>query len=126
MKKENNDVVVVENNTTNESQEQFINENISVVPKLRMKKFMQLSLDEQVKSINHYIELRRIRQEWEERAKVINRVKDIFERKHATVDDAQEVLSFCEDFINNYKQKEIDKLDEEIRKLQEKRNALQG
>lgn len=126
MKKENNDVVVVENNTTNESQKQFINENISVVPKLRMKKFLQLSLDEQVKSINHYIELRRIRQEWEERAKVINRVKDIFERKHATVDDAQEVLSFCEDFINNYKQKEIDKLDEEIRKLQEKRNALQG
>ncbi len=123
MKKENENVVAT---TQVENPEQFVNENISAVPTLRMKKFKLLSLDEQVVCIQHYMDIRKRRQEWEERTRVVNRVKDIFKRRRATVKDAQDVIAYCEEYISNFKQMELDKLDEEIRKLQEKRAALQG
>ena len=123
MKKVNEKVVAT---TNGENLEQFVSENIQFVPKLRMKYFNTLSIEEKVAKLQNWKQRAAMKEQWIESAKVVNRVKDIFKKRGATVEDAKEVVKFCEQFINEFKQAELDKLDEEIRKLQEKRAALQG
>lgn len=111
---------------TKEMMEQFIAENINRVPRNQSKKFESMTIEQKVERIQFYIDRAKFFEERAEKNKVINQVKEVFNKRHATVEDAQEVRSFCEEFINNFKQMEIDKLDEEIRKLQERRNALEA
>jgi hypothetical protein len=47
-----------------------------------------------------------------------NKVKDLFEAKHGTVEDAKAVMKFCNEFIDGFKQREVERIDAEIRKLQ--------
>jgi len=111
---------------TKEMMEQFIAENIKRVPNNQKGKFNALTLEQKVEKIQSYIDRAKFWEEIAEKNKVINKVKELFNKRHATIEDAKEVMTFCEEFINNFKQMEIDKLDEEIRKLQEKRNALEA
>ncbi len=126
--KENKNQVInnkVENTAVeNNEAVQFINENINVVPKIMYKRFMNLSVEEQVAKIKHYIQRNKQIEEWREHSKMVNRVKDLFEKRHATVQDAQEVMKYCTEFINNFKQTEIDRLDAEIAKLQAMKNSI--
>ena len=110
---------------TKEDKIQFINENIDVVPRLRMKKFQALDLDKQVEQVQNYIERKKWQQEWEENNKVFNRVKDLFDKRHGTVEDAKEVIRIMQDFIETTKQREIEKIDAEIAKLQEMKKTLE-
>lgn len=126
MAKENAKIENVKEVVNNDEQNvKFVNENIHVVPKIMMGRFMKLSIDEQVERINHYIARKEQIKQSIEKNKLINRVKDLFEKKQATVEDAKEVITFCESFINSFKQREIEKIDEEIRKLQTMKQNLE-
>ena len=117
-------VNTVENNVTEEQAKQFVADNLYRVSKVMRSRFDALPLAEQVNRINRYIEREQEIAKWKERSRMINRVKELFEKKHATVSDAKEVMKYCEEFINNYKAREIEKLDEQIRKLQLMKESL--
>lgn len=117
-------VNAVENNVTEEQAKQFVADNLHRVSKVMRSRFDALPLAEQVNRINRYIEREQEIAKWKERSRMINRVKELFEKKHATVSDAKEVMKYCEEFINNYKAREIEKLDEQIRKLQLMKESL--
>lgn len=107
----------------NEAQ-QFVTENINVVPKNQMKKFNSLKLEDQVKKIQFYFDIKKLREDAKIKNSIPNRVKDLFEVKHGTVEDAKAVMRYCQEFIDTFKQREIEKLDEEIKKLQAMKESL--
>lgn len=107
-----------------ENKEQFINENINVVPKNKMKNFKTLDIDAQVDKIKFYIDMKHAREEWLEKNKLVNRLKDMFTKRHGTVDDAKQCMDFLQEFIDTAKQREINKIDEEIAKLQQLKDSL--
>lgn len=114
IKNETKNVVVV-----NPEMEKFVTDNLSLVPNVMKSRFDKLTLEEKVQKIKDYQQRQEWKKEWEEKNKMVNRVKELFEKRHATVQDAKEVMDFCKDFINSFKQREIEKLDEQIQKLQE-------
>ena len=103
----------------NEDMQSFIKENYSLVPRVKRGEFDTLTDEEKVEKIKFYQE--RIRQRAEAIANntVPNRVKALFEKRHATVDDAKEVLNFCKEFIDNFNAMQIEKIDEKIAELVE-------
>jgi len=107
-----------------ENKVQFINENINIVPKNQMKKFQNLDIDEQVSKIQFYIDMKKMREEWIEKNRMVNKVKVMFEKRNGTVEDAKDCMKFLQEFIDGAKQREIDKLDEEIAKLQRMKESL--
>jgi len=58
--------------------------------------------------------------------KLVEKVKKVFEQKMATIEDAESVIKFCNEYISIYKEKELVRLDEEIQKLTELKNKLQS
>jgi len=84
-----------------EQMEQFINENISIVPRNRSKQFGTLSLEEKVAKIGHYIQSKKQREELIEKNKLENRVKDLFVRRNATTEDVLRVIEFCKKYIES-------------------------
>lgn len=114
-----------ENQNTVANMEQFIEEHIGLVPHVMLNRFKKLPIEEQAKKMQHYIERAKWIEEQKEKNRVVNRVKEVFEKRHATVEDAKDVLRFCTDFIDSFKQREIEKLDDEIRKLQEMKRSLE-
>lgn len=109
-----------ENVNVVENMEQFINDNIALVPSVMMKRFMKLSIEEQVNKIQHYMYV----QEMRAQRRLVNRVREMFDRRKATVEDAKEVLDFCNEFINTAKEREIAAIDEEIAKLMQKKQSI--
>lgn len=107
-----------------ENKTQFINENIHMVPKNQMKKFQTLDIDGQVAKIQFYIDMKKMKEEWIEKNRMVNKVKDLFDKRHGTVEDAKDCMRFLQDFIDGAKQREIEKLDEEIAKLQRMKESL--
>lgn len=116
MKKNNS----TENANVVENMEQFINDNIALVPNVMMKRFMKLSIEGQVQKIQHYQYIQQLR----ENNRVVNRVKDLFDKRKATVEDAKDVLEFCKEFINSAKDREIAAIDEEIARLMQKKQSI--
>ena len=113
------------NNSNNESvnnvdMSQFINDNIALVPNVMMKRFMNLTIEQQAAKIQHYMYV----QEMRAQRRLVNRVRDLFDRRHATVEDANEVLVFCNEFISSAKEREIAAIDEEIAKLMQKKQSI--
>ena len=107
----------------NEAQ-QFVTENINVVPKNQMKKFNSLKLEDQVKKIQFYFDIKRLREDGKIKNSVPNKVKELFEHKKATIQDAKDVIKYCSEFIDGFKQREIEKLDAEIAKLQAMKQSI--
>lgn len=108
-----------------ENKVQFINENIHMVPKNQMKKFQTLDIDGQVDKIQFYFDMQKMKDEWKEKNRMVNRVKDLFEKRHGTVEDAKDVMRYMQDFIDTAKEREIAKLDEEIAKLEAMKKSLE-
>ena len=123
--KKNNEIENKNEVMNNEQMEQFINENITIVPKVMKGRFEKLTIEQKVEKIKEYIQRKQWQAEWVEKNRMVNRVKDLFNKRHATVQDAKDVLEFCNEFINSFKQHEIEKLDEEIQKLQEMKKSLE-
>lgn len=104
-----------------ENKVQFINENIHMVPKNQMKKFQTLDIDGQVDKIQFYFDMQKMKDEWKEKNRMVNRVKDLFEKRHGTVEDAKDVMRYMQDFIDTAKEREIAEIDRQIAELEERK-----
>ena len=101
----------------------IVEDNMHIVPKNQMKKFEKLTLKEKAAKIQFYQDMQRMREDARIKNSVPNKVKELFD-KRGTVEDAKAVLQFCTDFIDNFKQREIEKIDEEIARLEAMKEAL--
>lgn len=104
-----------------ENKVQFINENIHMVPKNQMKKFQTLDIDGQVDKIQFYFDMQKMKDEWKEKNRMVNRVKDLFEKRHGTVEDAKDIMRYMQDFIDTAKEREIAEIDRQIAELEERK-----
>jgi hypothetical protein len=110
---------------TNEQMEQFVNENIAIVPKNQKKKFDSLTLEKKVSKIRLYIDIQKMRDDAREKNKLENRVKDLFIRRKATTEDVLRVIEFCKQFIETSKVDEMNKLQAEIDRLTDLKRVLE-
>lgn len=100
-----------------------VEDNMHIVPKNQMKKFEKLTLKEKAAKIQFYQDMQRMREDARIKNSLPNKVKELFD-KRGTVEDAKAVLQFCTEFIDNFKQREIEKIDEEIARLEAMKEAL--
>lgn len=101
----------------------IVEDNMHIVPKNQMKKFEKLTLKEKAAKIQFYQDMQRMREDARIKNSVPNKVKELFD-KRGTVEDAKAVLQFCTEFIDGFKQREIEKIDEEIARLEAMKEAL--
>lgn len=119
-----NNAVVAEPIMSEEEMQQYVEQNIHMVPKNQSKKFEKMTLQQKVSKIKFYYDIQKLKEDAKIKNSIPNRVKDLFESKHGTVEDAKTVMRFCQEFIDGFKQREIEKLDAEIRKLQLMKESL--
>lgn len=126
MKKNNNETekIVVNPIMNEEEMQQFVEENIHMVPKNQIKKFESMTLKQKVSKIQLYQDIARMREEARIKNSVLNRVKEVFDKRHATVDDAKEVIKFAQEFVNNFRQHQIEEIDRQIAELEQMKQAL--
>lgn len=111
--------IVIEPIMDEQQMQQYVEENMHIVPKNQMKKFEALTLEQKVAKIQFYHDINKMREDASIKNSVPNKVKELFDKRHATVEDAKAVLQFCTEFIDNFKVREIEKIDAEIAKLEE-------
>lgn len=111
---------------SNEQMELFIKENYPVVPRNCRKKFEPLTLEQKVEKIHYYIESKKQREEYVEKNKLENKVKDLFIRRKATTEDVVRVIEFCQKYIESAKADEIKKLQIEIDRLSSLKRTLEN
>ena len=122
---ENNNVVT-NPAMTNEQMEQFVKENISIVPRNQAKKFESMKLEQKVSKIRFYIDIQKMKDDAREKNKLENKVKDLFVRRKATTEDVLRVIEFCKKFIESTKVDEMNKLQAEIDRLTELKRSLEN
>ena len=103
---------------------EFVNMYNGIVPKNQVKKFNGLELKDKVSKIKFYQDIIKIKEDARIKNSIPNKVKDLFESKHGTVSDAKAVIEFCSKFIESFKEKEIERLDAEIAKLEAMKQSL--
>ena len=125
--KKNETVVepVMEDNMTHEEMEKFVNDNLSIVPRNMRKKFNELSLEEKVKKIHMYKDMKTLKYELFEKNKLENKVKELFIKRKATTEEVVKVIDFCKQYIQTTKQEEINKLQDEIERLTHLKQTLE-
>ena len=104
---------------------QFVNENNDIVPKNRRNKFLNMSIDEQVESIKKWQEIKKLHNEWAEKNKVENRVVELLTKRNATTEDVLKVIEVCKDYIKDFKEKELAKIDDEIARLNNMKKSIE-
>jgi hypothetical protein len=122
---ENNNVVT-NPAMTNEQMEQFVKENISIVPRNQAKKFESMKLEQKVSKIRFYIDIQKMKEDAREKNKLENKVKDLFVRRKATTEDVLRVIEFCKQYIETSKVDEMNKLQAEIDRLTDLKRALEN
>ena len=127
-KNENNENknVVTNPAMTTEQMEQFVKENISIVPRNQTKKFESLKLEQKVSKIRFYFDMKKMREDAIEKNKLENKVKDLFIRRKATTEDVLRVIEFCKQFIESSKVEEMKKLQAEIDRLTDLKRTLEN
>ena len=111
---------------TNEQMEQFVKENISIVPRNQAKKFESLKLEQKVSKIRFYLDIQKMKDDAREKNKLENKVKDLFVRRKATTEDVLRVIEFCKQYIETSKVDEMNKLQAEIDRLTDLKRALEN
>lgn len=107
-----------------ETMQAVVDDSKHLVPKSQLKKFEALSLKEQVAKIQFYADIAKIKEDARIKNSILNRVKELFEKRHGTVEDAKAVMKLCQEFIDGYKLREIAKIDEEIARLEQMKESL--
>lgn len=115
----------IENNETenlivmdDETLQAIVDDSKDIVPRSQLKKFEAMSLKEKVAKIKFYQDIQRMKEDARIKNSIPNKVKELFD-KRGSVEDAKLVLKFCTDYIDNFKIREIEKIDAEIQKLEE-------
>ena len=109
---------------TTDERTQFINDNIEYVPNARKNVFKTWDIDKQYEMLVRWKHNYEWRKQWEEANKIENRVKELFIKRKVTLDEVLKVIEFCNDWIKDEREKQIIALDEEIARLEERRNTL--
>lgn len=117
---------VSESAMTKEQMEQFVKENISIVPRNQAKKFESLKLEQKVSKIRFYIDIQKMKEDAREKNKLENKVKDLFIRRKVTTEDVLRVIGFCKQFIESSKIEEMQKLQAEIDRLTDLKRTLEN
>ena len=126
-KNANNENNVVTNPAmTKEQMEQFVKDNIAIVPRNQAKKFESLKLEQKVSKIRFYIDIHKMKEDAREKNKLENKVKDLFVRRKATTEDVLRVIEFCKKYIESTKADEMNKLQAEIDRLTELKRTLEN
>lgn len=122
----NNEVMnAVENVSMDEQTMQaIIDDNIEIVPKNQRKKFDALSLEAKIAKLQFYQDIATMRAEAKVKNSIPNKVKELFEKRHANVEDAKQVLKYAQEFIDNYRMMQIAELDKQIAELEAMKEAL--
>lgn len=107
-----------------ETKKALIEDNLYLVPKNQRKKFDALSLDQQFAKIQLYQEFAVLRETARMKNSIINKVRELFDKRHATIDDAKEVVKFAQDFVDNFRQHRIEEIDKQIAELEELKLSL--
>lgn len=126
MNANNENNVVTNPAMTNEQMEQFVKDNISIVPRNQTKKFESLKLEQKVSKIRFYIDIQKMKEYAREKNKLENKVKDLFVRRKATTEDVLHVIEFCKKYIESTKADEMNKLQAEIDRLTELKRTLEN
>lgn len=124
--KKNNETenIVIEPIMDEETMKAFVEQNKHLVPRNQVQKFNVLALQQKVAKIQFYQDIARMKEDARIKNSIPNRVKELFDKRHATVDDAKAVMKFCQEFIDGFKQREVERIDAEIRKLQLMKESL--
>ena len=125
MKKEiennvNENVVVMDDETL----QAMVEDNKHIVPRSQLKKFEAMSLKEQAAKIQFYYDVQKMKEDARIKNSIINKVKELFDKRHATVDDAKEVIKFAQEFVDNFRQHQIEEIDKQIAELEQMKEAL--
>ena len=127
-KKLNNESAnVVTNNELTEEQkmQQFVTENIALVPKVMKNRFEKLDAKTQFIRMQHYVEVQKLKEEFASLTKIAWKVKQLFDQKKANREDAISVMEFCKRFIDTCKERELAEVNEEIARLTELKSKLE-
>lgn len=109
---------------TEKQMQEFVQSNINLVPRNHKGKFATLSLEQKVKKIEFYQEAKTRREYWMKMNSTPMKVKQLFEKRNSSIQDVQEVIEICQEYIENFKQIEIDKIDEQIRQLEKIKSEI--
>ena len=125
MKKEiennvNENVVVMDDETL----QAMVDDNKHIVPRSQLKKFEAMSLKEQAAKIQFYYDVQKMKEDARIKNSIINKVKELFDKRHATVDDAKEVIKFAQEFVDNFRQHQIEEIDKQIAELEQMKESL--
>ena len=125
MKKEiennmNENVVVMDDETL----QAMVDDNKHSVPRSQLKKFEAMSLKEQAAKIQFYYDVQKMKEDARIKNSIINKVKELFDKRHATVDDAKEVIKFAQEFVDNFLQHQIEEIDKQIAELEQMKESL--
>lgn len=112
--------------TTKEMMEQFIAENINTVPARQMKKFEKLTTEKKYEKLQFFIEQQKMWEEAAEKNKLVHKVEELMRKKHATIQDAIDVMAMCSEYIESAKHNEIDRIDEEIARLTAMKESIEN
>lgn len=125
----NENMNVVENNTvantmTAEEMQQYIKENEQIIPACQKKKYNALDDAGKVAKIKFYYDLKKMREDARIKNSIPNKVKDLFDAKHGTIEDAKLVMRFCQEFIDGFRQHQIEEINRQIAELEQMKQAL--
>lgn len=104
--------------------QQYVEDNIHMVPKNQRKKFETLTLEQKAKKIQFYIDIEKLKADAKIKNSVLNRVKEVFDKRHATIDDAKEVIKFAQEFVDNFRQHQIEEIDKKIAELEQMKESI--
>lgn len=108
----------------NETMEAIIEDNMHIVPKNQMKKFEAMTLEQKVKKLQFYTDMAVMREQARIKNSVPNKVKELFDKRHGTVDDAKTIINWLNEFVDGFREREIARIDEEIARLEEMKQSL--
>ena len=111
---------------TTEQMEQFIAENINIVPANQRMRFKNLTLEKKVSKIEFYLSMKKMWADAAEKNKLVNKVTELMVKRNATIQDATEIIEACKKFISDSRKSEIIRIGEEIARLEEMRQQLEN
>lgn len=102
----------------------FINDNINFVPTNRRNAFLTWDIDKQYQKLNKWKTKAEWRAQVAEANKIENKVKQLFIDCKVTEEEVARVIDFCNNWIEDARQSELIRIDEEIMRLEERRTIL--
>ena len=116
--------LVIEPIMDEETMAAVVEDNISIVPKNQRKKFDSLSLQHKVAKIQFYHDMAKMKEDARIKNSIPYRVKELFDKRHANIDDATEVIKFAQEYVDSFKQRQIEDIDRQIAELEEMKLKL--